>query len=64
MPVTKFSVPEKYKYLEGFGSYHQYSSHSISAIVSRKTNALKTGQKQFLAQIQSAQTVLRFLPSG
>ncbi|PMD41638.1 homogentisate 1,2-dioxygenase [Hyaloscypha variabilis F] len=23
MPVTKFSVPEKYKYLEGFGGYHQ-----------------------------------------
>ncbi|KAF8846539.1 homogentisate 1,2-dioxygenase [Acephala macrosclerotiorum] len=23
MPVTKFSVPERYKYLEGIGSYHQ-----------------------------------------
>ncbi|CZR54091.1 probable homogentisate 1,2-dioxygenase [Phialocephala subalpina] len=23
MPVTKFSVPEKYAYLEGIGSYHQ-----------------------------------------
>jgi hypothetical protein len=24
MPVTAFAVPEKYKYLDGFGSYHQY----------------------------------------
>jgi hypothetical protein len=64
MPVTQFSVPEKYKYLEGFGSYHQYSSHSISSDVFRKTNMLRTGQKQFLAQTQSAQTVPRFLPSG
>jgi hypothetical protein len=64
MPVTKFSVPEKYKYLEGFGSYHQYSSHSIPFNFSKRTNVLKTGQKQFLAPIQSAQTVLRFLPSG
>ncbi|KAF2167566.1 hypothetical protein M409DRAFT_66095 [Zasmidium cellare ATCC 36951] len=23
MPVTKFDVPERYRYLEGFGSYHQ-----------------------------------------
>lgn len=26
MPVTNFSVREKYQYLEGFGSYHQLSS--------------------------------------
>jgi homogentisate 1,2-dioxygenase len=25
MPVTKFSVPEKYTYLSGFGGYHQYN---------------------------------------
>ena len=24
MPVTNFAVKEKYKYLEGFGNYHQY----------------------------------------
>ncbi|KID67009.1 Homogentisate 1,2-dioxygenase, partial [Metarhizium hybridum] len=23
MPVTKFAIPEKYNYLEGFGAYHQ-----------------------------------------
>lgn len=23
MPVTKFSVPEKYKYLNGFNNYHE-----------------------------------------
>jgi hypothetical protein len=23
MPVTKFSTPEKYKYQNGFGSYHE-----------------------------------------
>jgi hypothetical protein len=30
MPVTKFSVPEKYKYLEGFGSYHQYFPFNLN----------------------------------
>ncbi len=24
MPVTKFSIPEKYEYQNGFGSYHEY----------------------------------------
>lgn len=24
MPVTKFNVPEKYRYQNGFGSYHEY----------------------------------------
>lgn len=24
MPVTSFSVPEKYKYLNGFNNYHEY----------------------------------------
>ena len=24
MPVTKFAVPEKYKYQNGFNSYHEY----------------------------------------
>ncbi|ATZ54767.1 hypothetical protein BCIN_11g01050 [Botrytis cinerea B05.10] len=23
MPVTKFNTPEKYKYQNGFGSYHE-----------------------------------------
>jgi hypothetical protein len=23
MPVTKFTTPEKYTYLNGFGSYHE-----------------------------------------
>lgn len=24
MPVTNFPTPEKYQYLNGFGTYHEY----------------------------------------
>lgn len=31
MPVTKFSVPEKYRYQNGFGSYHEYVLQSAGS---------------------------------
>lgn len=30
MPVTKFNVPEKYRYQNGFGSYHEYDLSQVS----------------------------------
>jgi hypothetical protein len=31
MPVTNFSTPEKYTYLNGFDSYHEYVDASLPA---------------------------------
>lgn len=31
MPVTTFNVPEKYRYQNGFGSYHEYVSSHLSS---------------------------------
>lgn len=28
MPSTNFTTPEKYKYLNGFGSFHEYVQYS------------------------------------
>ncbi|KAI5455748.1 Homogentisate 1,2-dioxygenase [Mariannaea sp. PMI_226] len=37
MPVTKFQTPEKYNYLDGFGTYHQ--SEAISGALPRGSNS-------------------------
>ncbi|KAH7418816.1 homogentisate 1,2-dioxygenase [Cadophora sp. MPI-SDFR-AT-0126] len=42
MPITKFRVPEKYKYLDGFGSYHQYitSLYTSSQLTKTRSEAI------------------------
>lgn len=61
MPVTKFSTPEKYRYQNGFGSYHEYAS--LDSIMARFGDTdLDAGQKQLKVHCQSAKTHLRNRP--